>query len=77
MTCAPRLQWPLSGQNTTQVSAEKPQLQQRRGTISGTLADDSTIDDPDLAQLTQAWPTLPVAVRSKILAMIRTASGEG
>jgi hypothetical protein len=32
---------------------------------------------PDLAEIIDAWPTLPEPIRAGILAMIRSASGKG
>jgi hypothetical protein len=32
-------------------------------------------DDPELAALVAAWPTLPEAIRAGILAMVRAAGG--
>jgi hypothetical protein len=37
------------------------------------LAQDSQID-PDLARLIDAWPTLPEAIRTGILAMVTAAA---
>ena len=35
------------------------------------------IPTPDLAEIIDAWPTLPEPIRAGILAMIRSASGKG
>ncbi len=32
---------------------------------------------PDLARVVDTWPALPVPIRKAILAMVRTATGEG
>jgi hypothetical protein len=34
-------------------------------------------NDPDLAVINAAWPTLPEALKAGILAMIKAASGGG
>jgi hypothetical protein len=33
--------------------------------------------DPDLAAVVLAWPTLPEAIRSGIVAMVEAATGKG
>jgi hypothetical protein len=45
-----------------------------RDANSDALPDDFTPIDPDVAEVAEAWPTLPQAVRAGILAMIRAAA---
>ncbi len=53
--------------NTSEKPTGKPHIPDPRGTKSGTLA---------LAELIDAWATLPEAIRSSILAMVRAARQE-
>jgi hypothetical protein len=50
-----------------------------RGTESGTLGDDSASNrqpaDPDLADVVNAWPSLPEALKAGIVAMVKAAKG--
>jgi hypothetical protein len=47
----------------------------QNGAESGALDAPNGPCDPDLAEVAQAWPTLPTALRTGILAMVRAASG--
>jgi hypothetical protein len=40
---------------------------------SAAVGDDLPPLDPELAQVIEAWPTLPPAIREAILAMLRAA----
>ena len=44
------------------------------GTDSGTVADDLTPSDPDLAYLIDRWPGLPESTKQQILALARSAA---
>ncbi len=52
---------------------EKPALSGERGTESGTVGGDSSLIDPGLAHVANAWPTLPEAVRRAVLAPVQEA----
>jgi hypothetical protein len=57
-------------QSSIDVTAHDPE------TLAYSLARETQID-PDLARLIDAWPTLPDALRSGILAMIDAARKNG
>ena len=42
-------------------------------TESGTVDGEKTPSDPDLAQVVEAWPQLPEAIRAAVLAIVRNA----
>jgi hypothetical protein len=46
------------------------------GAKSGALSGDSAISDPDLLAVVAAWPTLPEAVRQRVVAMVQAPRGE-
>ncbi len=54
---------------------ENPPVSQQGGTDSGTLAGENL--PPDLADVVNAWPTLPEAIKAGILAMVKAARTEG
>ena len=45
----------------------------QRAAKSAAVGDDLPPLDPELAQVIEAWPTLPSAIREAILAMLRAA----
>ena len=58
------------------TSSEKTDLRQtpnQRAAKSAAVGDDLPPLDPELAQVIEAWPTLPPAIREAILAMLRAA----
>jgi hypothetical protein len=61
--------------------AGNPHISSKRGTESGTLGDDSAPRpikaDPDLASVIAAWPNLPEAIRTGIVAMVKAAKSPG
>lgn len=71
------------GREHPQESPENPVIAAKSGAESGALPPDSApIDpdlaapiDPDLAALIDAWPTLSVALKAGIVAMVRAAGG--
>jgi hypothetical protein len=50
---------------------EKQGVTVQGGAKSGAPAD----DDPELAELNAAWPTLPAGMKAGILAMVRASKG--
>jgi hypothetical protein len=58
-------------------NAGKTQISQTGGAKSGALSSDSAPIDPDLQRVLEAWPMLPAALRSGILAMIDAACKDG
>ena len=56
------------GLERTTKMAEKQGVMPERGTESGTLP-----DDPELADVVKAWPTLPEPIRRAVLALIGAA----
>ena len=58
------------------TSSEKKDLRQtpnQRAAKSAAVGDDLPPLDPELAQVIEAWPTLPPAIREAILAMLRAS----
>lgn len=55
-------------------SPEKTPVSESGGAQSGAPAAQSTVQDRDLQQLIDAWPTLPEAVRAGIAAMVKAAA---
>lgn len=55
-------------------SSGNPHVPQSGGAESGALAAKIDPQDPDLADLLAAWPKLPEALRTGILAMVRASS---
>ena len=51
-------------------------LRQPAPSVAHHLPTDTCKTDPDLAAIVAAWPELPQAIRSGILAMVRAASGK-
>jgi hypothetical protein len=45
------------------------------GAESGALGAQETLNDPDLAAVVDAWPTLPQPIKAGILAMIGKVAG--
>ena len=44
-----------------------------RETAASIAAELARLDDPDLARLLAAWPTLPPHIRAALLALVQTA----
>ena len=54
---------------------KSPQDLPQSGTVSAEhLPNDSCKTDPDLAAVVAAWPDLPEAIKSGIIAMVKAAS---
>jgi hypothetical protein len=49
------------------------QVSETAGAKSGAVDRENAPIDPELAQVIEAWPTLPPAIREAILAMLRAA----
>jgi len=57
-----------AGPEQTALALSKTPISEKRGTESGTLdARNEAQTDPDLMQIIDAWPSLPVGVRAEIL----------
>ena len=62
------------GIRTPLENTGKTGFSDQSGAKSGALAAREAPSDPDLAELIDAWPTLPEAIRAGILAMVRAIS---
>jgi len=58
------------------LALSKTAISENLRTESGTPKDQNTPPDPDLAKIVTAWPQLPEAVRSAVLAIVRNAIGQ-
>jgi len=54
-------------------SPGKTPVSETGGAESGAVGAENTAIDPDLAQVIEAWDSLPPAIREAILAMLRAA----
>jgi len=61
------------GDVTPSESTDLRQTPNQRAAECAAVGDDSSPIDPELAQVIEAWPTLPPAIREAILAMLRAA----
>ncbi len=66
---------PPRGTEHPHDSPKKTPVSEAGGAQSGAPAAQSTVQDPDLQQLIDAWPTLPPVVRAGIVAMVKAAKG--
>jgi hypothetical protein len=64
---------PPVGLEPSQETLEKPQFSVRGGAESGAVGAENVPNDPRLAAIAEAWPTLPEPIKVGILAMIRAA----
>jgi hypothetical protein len=64
---------PLHHVHDNQSSRTEPQAPEPVRTPTATKIATHLRDDPDLAQVADAWPTLPEATRAGILAMVKAA----
>jgi hypothetical protein len=58
------------GLEQTPLALSRTSISEERGTESGTVADQKSLMDPDFASIVAAWPHLPLAVRSALLAIV-------
>jgi hypothetical protein len=56
------------------LAAPKTPISETVRTESGTIDGEKAPLDPDLAKIVAAWPGLPPAVRSAVLAIVRDAA---
>jgi hypothetical protein len=66
--------YPRQGSNSPTESAGKQHDSQSGGAKSGANEPKSASLPPDLAELLMAWPALPDAIKTGIMAMIRSAA---
>jgi len=66
-----------TGLELSQDSAGNSTVALQSGAQSGALVAQNRPCDADLAEVAQAWPSLPAALRAGILAMVRAARGNG
>ena len=52
-------------------------LRRSHGSVARSLPTDACLSYPDLAAIVTAWPKLPEAIKSGIVAMVKAASGNG
>jgi len=64
------------GLEPRQEIPEKPTVSEAGGAESGAQRAPTGQFEPDLQQLIDVWPTLPDALKTGILAMVTTASGD-
>jgi len=64
---------PETGVELSDLKPTKTPISKGGGAKSGALDDKN---DPDLAQLIQAWPTLPEHIKTKIKALVQTHKTE-
>lgn len=57
----------LKGSELSPLALSKTAISPNVRTKSGTLQHDSPDFDPELSELTKAWPSLPAEVRAEIL----------
>jgi hypothetical protein len=62
-----------TGFELSQDSSGNSTISDQSGAESGALGAQNGPDYPDLAEVAQAWPSLPEAIKAGILAMIRAA----
>jgi hypothetical protein len=58
------------------LALAKTAISENLRTESGTVESENTPLDPDLAKIVAAWPQLPEAVRSALLAIVRNAPAQ-
>ena len=63
------------GPEHTPLAAPKTPIPENQRTESGIPNGENTPPDPDLAKIVAAWPQLPEAVRSMVLAIVQNAIG--
>ena len=64
---------PPEGLEQSADSLRRVQVSETAGAKSGAVDRENAPIDPELAQVIEAWPTLPPAIREAILAMLRAA----
>lgn len=65
----------LEGSELTPPALSKTPISEDVRTDTGTVDAKNGTSDPDLAKIIAAWPELPDAVRSAILAVVANAVG--
>jgi len=64
---------PPEGLEQSEETPRRVQVSETAGAKSGAVDRENAPIDPELAQVIEAWPTLPPAIREAILAMLRAA----
>lgn len=60
-----------TGLEQTPITPPKTPISKKSGTESGTVGDENGPTAPDLAQIIDHWPTLPVHLKAAIMAIIK------
>jgi len=58
------------------LTASQTSISENTRTESGTVDDETSENDPDLARLTKAWPDLPKHLKQAIRAIVQSFSGD-
>ena len=66
-------QVPPAGIEQKPFSSGRVQVSETAGAKSGAVDRENATNDPELAQVIEAWPTLPPAIREAVLDMLRAA----
>ena len=69
----PEGQAPRVGLEQSENSPRRVQVSETAGAKSGAVDRENATNDPELAQVIEAWPTLPPAIREAVLDMLRAA----